>query len=72
MSFQRQIARAGLGQVPAKGSKDVFELDYDFVPTPGFLIRPNVQYILSFGRSAATNCLADVSAGYRLPSGSCL
>ena len=42
----------GLGPVPVKNSEYVFELDYTFVPTPGFLIRPNVQYIYSPGGSS--------------------
>jgi porin len=44
----------GLGPVPVKDSEYVFELDYTFVPTAGFLIRPNVQYIYSPGGSSAT------------------
>jgi len=40
--------------VPVKDSEYVFELDYTFVPTPGFLIRPNVQYIYSPGGSSIT------------------
>jgi len=44
----------GLGPVPVKDSEYVFELDYTFVPTPGFLIRPNVQYIYSPGGSSIT------------------
>jgi porin len=37
-----------------KNSEYVFELDYTFVPTPGFLVRPNVQYIYSPGGSSTT------------------
>ena len=40
--------------VAVKDSEYVFELDYTFVPTPGFLIRPNVQYIYSPGGSSIT------------------
>jgi porin len=39
----------GGGPVIVKNSEYVFELDYTFVPTPGFLLRPNVQYIYSAG-----------------------
>jgi len=42
----------GLGPVPVKDSEYVFELDYTFVPTPGFLVRPNIQYIYSPGGSS--------------------
>jgi porin len=42
----------GLGPVPVKNSEYVFELDYTFVPTPGFVLRPNVQYIYSPGGSS--------------------
>ena len=42
----------GLGPVPVKNSEYVFELDYTFVPTPGFLVRPNVQYIYNPGGSS--------------------
>jgi porin len=41
----------GLGPVPVKSAEYVFELDYTFVPIPGFLLRPNVQYIHSPGGS---------------------
>jgi porin len=41
----------GLGPVPVKDSEYVFELDYTFVPVPGFQIRPNLQYIYSPGGS---------------------
>lgn len=44
----------GPGPVAVKDSEYVFELDYTFVPTPGFLIRPNLQYIYSPGGSSAT------------------
>jgi len=43
----------GLGPVPVKNSEYVFELDYTFVLTPGFLVRPNVQYVYSPGGSIA-------------------
>ena len=42
----------GTGPGPVKTAEYVFELDYTFVPTPGFLVRPNVQYILSSGGSS--------------------
>jgi len=41
----------GLGPVAVKDSEYVFELDYTFVPVPGFQIRPNLQYIYSPGGS---------------------
>jgi len=44
----------GLGPVPVKDSEYVVELDYTFEATPGFLIRPNIQYIHSPGGSSAT------------------
>jgi carbohydrate-selective porin OprB len=44
----------GLGPVPVKDSEYVFELDYTFVPVPGFQIRPNLQYIYSPGESSLT------------------
>ena len=47
-------ARVPLGPVPVKDSEYVFELDYTFVAKPGFLVRPNVQYIYSPGGSSAT------------------
>jgi len=42
----------GLGPVPVKNAEYVLELDYTFVPTPGFFVRPNVQYIYSPGGSS--------------------
>jgi porin len=45
----------GLGPVPVKDCEYVFELDYTFVPTNGFLIRPNLQYIYSPGGSVNQN-----------------
>jgi porin len=43
-----------LGPVAVKNSEYVVELDYTIAPTPGLLIRPNVQYIYSPGGSAQT------------------
>ena len=42
----------GFGPVPVKNAEYVFEVDYTFVPTPGFLVRPNLQYIHSPGGSS--------------------
>ncbi|MBV8185927.1 MAG: carbohydrate porin [Alphaproteobacteria bacterium] len=44
----------GLGPVPVKDSEYVFELDYTFVPKPGLIIRPNLQYVYSPGGNYAT------------------
>ena len=44
----------GLGPVSEKSAEYVLELDYTFVPVPGFILRPNVQYITSPGASSTT------------------
>jgi porin len=44
----------GLGPASEKSAEYVLELDYTFVPVPGFLVRPNVQYISSPGVSSTT------------------
>jgi len=44
----------GLGPVSVTDSEHVFDLDYMFQTTPGFLIPPNVQYIYSPGGSSVT------------------
>jgi porin len=52
-SLQNSLGGPGT-PVAVKDSEYVFELDYTFVPTPGFLIRPDVQYIYSPGGSSIT------------------
>jgi porin len=44
----------GLGPLSEKSAEYVLELDYTFVPVPGFLVRPNLQYIASPGAGSTT------------------
>jgi porin len=50
-----QNTLSGLGLQPAsvKNSEYVFELQYAFVPLPGFTLRPNIQYVYTPGTNSA-------------------